>query len=395
MADTPITSIKTEETDLLFIHQIDGVSLSCPKQDLGTGVLKIHYQPTKKLLVLIFNDYDRIILASNSKAWSEGDYIMIPSIDDGLWKLYCSDEGRLAEVQDIFTFYIKYENRHHIKNTLALMDPNGQVTPVVDNVSIDLDEEDFIESQEKVPVYVDSASEVKLLYQQARRLQKESLRKEEVTHLEFNFFFFSSFFSGSRMIEEKIEPKGTPFKLGEQEKRLLDIVYQTTQTLGGVATQLLNGLIQRIPTPEPKTTQAHFGWSALRATATLLGGVTAAAGIVLDSSRQGITQMIRKKYGTDAGYLAERTMGSVTNMVHLVYFDAKGISRTVILGTGKHFETEKREAIFDQHDDLLSQQDTLSDTKSAGFNQKQSGCEQQKITSNQNSPSLSDRKQQR
>lgn len=69
-----------------------------------------------------------------------------------------SNPDQLVELQDILTFFIKYENRHCIKNTLALIDPKScQVTQVVaDNVTIDLEQEDFIESKEKVPVYVDS-----------------------------------------------------------------------------------------------------------------------------------------------------------------------------------------------------------------------------------------------
>lgn len=74
-----------------------------------------------------------------------------------------SNQKQLAEIQDIFTLYIKYENRHHLKNTLAIMDPNGQVTQVADNVTIDLDYEDFIESQEKVPVYVHSTDHVRFV----------------------------------------------------------------------------------------------------------------------------------------------------------------------------------------------------------------------------------------
>lgn len=69
-----------------------------------------------------------------------------------------SNSDQLDELQDILTFFIKYENRHSIKNTLALVDPvSCKVTKVItNNVTIDLEQEDFIESKEKVPVYVDS-----------------------------------------------------------------------------------------------------------------------------------------------------------------------------------------------------------------------------------------------
>jgi hypothetical protein len=73
-----------------------------------------------------------------------------------------------GELQDILTYFIKYENRHQMKNTLAMINPvSCQVTQVVaDNVQLDrsdaesiLSEDDFITSHEeergeKLPVYV-------------------------------------------------------------------------------------------------------------------------------------------------------------------------------------------------------------------------------------------------
>lgn len=83
-----------------------------------------------------------------------------------------SDEVTFGELQDVLTYFIKYENRHQMRNTLAMIDPvSCQVTQVVaDNVKLDrsdedsiLNEEDFISSYEaergqKLPVYVDHES---------------------------------------------------------------------------------------------------------------------------------------------------------------------------------------------------------------------------------------------
>lgn len=81
-----------------------------------------------------------------------------------------SEELTFTELQDVLTYFIKYENRHQMKNTLAMINPvSCQVTQVVaDNVQLDrtesesiLDEEDFISSHEdekgqKLPVYINN-----------------------------------------------------------------------------------------------------------------------------------------------------------------------------------------------------------------------------------------------
>jgi hypothetical protein len=85
-----------------------------------------------------------------------------------------SDEASFGELQDVLTYFIKYENRHQMKNTLAMVNPvSCQVTQVVaDDVHLDrtesesiLDEEDFFSSHEdekgqKLPVYVNNSSQV-------------------------------------------------------------------------------------------------------------------------------------------------------------------------------------------------------------------------------------------
>ncbi|CEI86067.1 hypothetical protein RMCBS344292_00512 [Rhizopus microsporus] len=167
--------------------------------------------------------------------------------------------------------------------------------------------------------------------------------------------------SGSRFIEEKIEPNATCFKLSEQDKDIVDMVYNTTHTVTSIASDVMNKALDvaasGIRTIEPKTAHAHFGWSALKATATLIGGVAAAASVVLDSSREGIVQIVRKKYGDDAGYVAEKTVGTVSHVADLlVYFDAKGISRRVVLGglSGlNQARQEEREVVFDHNEEAV------------------------------------------
>lgn len=83
-----------------------------------------------------------------------------------------SDEVTFSELQDVLTYFIKYENRHQMKNTLAMVNPAScEITQVVaGNVRLDrsdaesiLNEEDFISHQEaergqKLPVYVGNSN---------------------------------------------------------------------------------------------------------------------------------------------------------------------------------------------------------------------------------------------
>ncbi|KAH8556999.1 senescence-associated protein-domain-containing protein [Umbelopsis sp. PMI_123] len=86
-----------------------------------------------------------------------------------------------------------------------------------------------------------------------------------------------------------------------------------------------------ITTPsEPKDAQ-KLGQSALKAIGTVLSGTGAAAGTVSASARSAIVDLIRKKYGEDAGYVAARTLHATGNIVEmLIYFDARGIARQVV-----------------------------------------------------------------
>lgn len=150
------------------------------------------------------------------------------------------------------------------------------------------------------------------------------------------------------MIEEKIEPSKAPIKLSEQERRVFEVAYNTTSTATNIAAGLvdmavstavskINELVyddQQMQTREPvQNASRHFGISALQAVVKIVGGVASAASMVLVSSRDSIIQMIHKKYGTDAGYMAEKSIGSGINAAEmLVYFDARGISRRVVVG---------------------------------------------------------------
>jgi hypothetical protein len=159
------------------------------------------------------------------------------------------------------------------------------------------------------------------------------------------------------MIEDKIEVSEKPMKLSDQGRRVFEVVYNTTSTVTNMAAGFvdmavttavsnINSLVYndaQMQAREPvQNASRHFGISALQATVKIVGGVASAASAVLVSSRDSIIQMVHKKYGSDAGYMAEKTIGSGTNVAQmLVYFDARGISRRVVLSGANEFSRDK------------------------------------------------------
>lgn len=167
------------------------------------------------------------------------------------------------------------------------------------------------------------------------------------------------------MVEDKIEPTSNPVQLSNQERKVFDVVYNTTSTATSMASGLvdmavstavsnINAMVykdQQMQAREPvQNASRHFGISALQAAVKIAGGIASAASMVLATSRDSVVQMIHKKYGNDAGYMAQKTIGSGVNTAEmLMYFDARGISRRVVLGATNEYS---------------SHQDKMSDKKS-------------------------------
>ncbi|KAF1806792.1 senescence-associated protein-domain-containing protein [Mucor lusitanicus] len=400
MTVLPITpnADQIDPTSLTYICLVDRVSVSSFDQGIlthiGDGHLTayISSDPSAEQQVLLLKFYDyydqekaAIVLVSRSKAWLQDERTLIfPRVEGGLWRVNCSDSEELTftELQDVLTYFIKYENRHQMKNTLAMVNPvSCQVTQVVaDNVQLDrtesesiLDEEDFISSHEdekgqKLPVYINKSSsqepldpskvrKVRLLYQSGNAMVTGS---DWIAHalVLTGQALAQGIASGGKMLEDKIEPNKEPIKLSQQERRVFEVAYNTTTTATNMAAGLvdmavstavskINELVyddQQMQAREPvENASRHFGISALQAAVKIVGGVASAASMVLVSSRDSIIQMIHKKYGTDAGYMAEKTIGSGANMAEmLVYFDARGISRRVIVGGATEYDKQHK-----------------------------------------------------
>jgi hypothetical protein len=204
------------------------------------------------------------------------------------------------------------------------------------------------------------------------------------------------------MIEDKIEPTQNPMKLSSQERRVFEIVYNTTSTATSMAAGLvdmavstavsnINAMVyddQQMQAREPvQNASRHFGISALQAAVKIVGGVASAASMVLVTSRDSIIQMIHKKYGSDAGYMAEKTIGSGINAAEmLVYFDARGISRRVVLGTANEYSNQDKKSTSSTSEQVAGNQvvfendDWLDDHSSSTQNSGKAPTEKSLIT---------------
>lgn len=175
--------------------------------------------------------------------------------------------------------------------------------------------------------------------------------------------------NGGKMLEDKIEPNKTPVTLSDNDRRIFEAVYNTTSTATSFAAGLvdravssaisgINSMVYKdemMQAREPaQNASRHLGVSALQAALKIVGGVASAASLILESSRDSLVQMIHKKYGPDVGYMAEKTIGAGSNVAEmLVYFDARGISRRVILNGAREAVKPKPVSAITRNDNQV------------------------------------------
>ncbi|KAI8990277.1 senescence-associated protein-domain-containing protein [Pilobolus umbonatus] len=257
-----------------------------------------------------------------------------------------------------------------MRHTLATVNPvSGKVTKVVaNNVHLDredeeglLDEQDFMSSLDneeghKLPVYMDQNAtgntdpsdirKVRLLYNSGNALIAGSDWIAQAL-IFAGKSLARGISSGTQAIDSRLEPNQEPVKLSDEEKRIIEAVYNTTSTV----THLTSGLVDKavsvavsginsmaydsreMGAREPvENASRHLGVSALQAAVRIVSGAATAATAILASSRDSVVKIVHKKYGEDAKFIAERTLGAASNVADtLVYFDGAGISRRVIM----------------------------------------------------------------
>ncbi|KAI8376144.1 uncharacterized protein BYT42DRAFT_573574 [Radiomyces spectabilis] len=350
---------------------VDHVSLSFPNDqqlvNLGDGRLVL-FIDGDQLVARFFDYFDRelalITLPSRSMAWLQSEHVLIiRPLHSGPWRLDFSvvEHENFVTLQDMLAYFIKYENRHHLRNTLVMMNTaTYKVTQIIaKNVDIDVgkqldewqsdDGEEHIineseeKANEKLPVYVDeqfyaSSSHIPLDYRYRVRLLREGRKKEPVMSasdwavhglMMVSQALAKGIQSGTRKIEQGIEPASSPLVLSDTSRRYIDLAYNVASFVKRAAENSLEGIWgsrsmdERTASPSPYTQST---------TTKILRGAAFAASTIAGTSRESLIQLMHKKYGQGAKYLLEKALGQKGMDAEdtLVYFDGQGISRRVV-----------------------------------------------------------------
>ncbi|KAI7850593.1 hypothetical protein BDC45DRAFT_608714 [Circinella umbellata] len=339
---------------------VDRVSLSSFQRglvnDLGNGHLLINSNE-QQIDLRFINYYGEerasINLTPKSKAWLQPDQQLIfDRPEGGRWRLDCSasDINSFQALQDLLTFFIKYENRHHLRNALAMMNPvSCQVTEVIAR-NVQLEDEDT--QSEKQPVVMETPMvaggfKVRLLYKTSDAMVTGS------DWLAQSFVLAGQSLARgiqiqTRKMRDNVEATGNTIRLTEVDRQYVETFCNVNRSIlkgaGNLlskattaATSSINSFysddqLQRDPV---ENATRHFGVSLFHAAHNVVAGLSVATGSVLASSRNGVIDMIYKKYGSDAGFIAEKALGSGNDDVAdvLVYFDSHGVARQVFVGT--------------------------------------------------------------
>ncbi|ORX50464.1 hypothetical protein DM01DRAFT_1337640 [Hesseltinella vesiculosa] len=312
-----------------------------------------------------------ITIPSQSQAHLQDQTILhLPAADGKAWCLDCSasDPEELATLEDVLTYFIKYENPHQIRNTLAMMDPAScQITQVIaENVYMDppdansegeqvSNDDDFITTREnyygqKLPVTMDDnvfkdgleLRKVRLIYKTSKCMDVGSdwIARGLVRAGDTIANYIQT---GTKSVQETVEPANNQIVLSSKERYYIDVFYGMATMAGGLAARWFGQLFNttsdhvnefcggsfHIPSP-----QTQLGNAAVQAAGRIMEGTVIAAGTVYAASRDSLIDVIGQKYGHDASYLAEKLLGrhrEERGQDVLVYFDHQGISRRVMV----------------------------------------------------------------
>ncbi|KAI9306455.1 hypothetical protein BJ944DRAFT_229482 [Cunninghamella echinulata] len=352
----------------------------CSIQQVNINILELNESIQPIAFISSGNDLPvNITVPSQASAYLLNDNtITFPHPKGGLWSFDCSSSNPddFLRLQDILTFFIKFENQHNIKNTLVMMNPNScQITQVIaDNVYLgkehngiihddndddmlsDLADDDFITTREnyygqKLPVSMDESVFKDGLELRRVRLINQTSHCMDVSSdwvarglIRAGDTIAGYIQSGSSSVKSKVEPSDMQLVLSRNERHYLNFFYNITTVIGSMTGRWISRLFSmtstniqqycktdfRIPTPESK-----LGNSALQAASRIMEGTTIATKTVFSATRESLIQVVQKKYGHDAGFLIEKLMGGSgngnSNQDILVYFDGHGISRKVVM----------------------------------------------------------------
>ncbi|KAI9312176.1 hypothetical protein BX666DRAFT_860115 [Dichotomocladium elegans] len=155
--------------------------------------------------------------------------------------------------------------------------------------------------------------------------------------------------SQARNYSNTVEPAEKTLRLSQTDRSYIETFFNVNRSLikgagdllgkataaaaSGIHTLCADTQLQDDNDPV-QSAKRHLGVSVLHAAQNVLAGLTMATGSVLGSSRDSAIEIIYKKFGEDAGFLAEQAVGSRKSEVAdiLVYYDGNGVARQVFVG---------------------------------------------------------------
>ncbi|KAI9492245.1 hypothetical protein BDB00DRAFT_439452 [Zychaea mexicana] len=249
---------------------VDRVSLSSfvngQINDLGNGHVLVYsdqQQTTLRFIDYYGEERASIVLIPRSKAWLQPDHLLIfDRPEGGRWRMDCSasDLNAFQQLQDLLTYFIKYENRHQLRNVLAMMNPvSCQVTEVIAR-NVQLEDEDTQSEKQPVmmetPMVAGGSFKVRLLYRTSDALVTGS------DWLAQSFVLAGQSLARGIQIQTKkmsdtVEPTENTIRLSEVDRQYVETFYSVNRTLLKGTNEFVSLFIS------PLTYAMHANWKAL------------------------------------------------------------------------------------------------------------------------------------
>ncbi|KAI9026410.1 hypothetical protein CLU79DRAFT_741641 [Phycomyces nitens] len=374
------STISEPQETLSFLCTLDPVSLSCFEHSkfdvIGNGrllVLVTSPNAANQAIVLRFFDDDDqecafSVLEPLTKIWlQQKDVLMVPRHEGGFWRFdfSASDQETFGTFQDMLTLFLRYQNRHNIRNALVMIDAEScKLTQVIakdiylqgprpeDSQAI-IDEKGI---DEKLPMVVQCMDEVQMIgidpFKKAR--VQTMYRTGDALVTGSNWIASALIYAGKTVareiesrthVETPVEQSNGPLSTGENESFCREVIHQGTDivqkaTVGWLSSALsatISGISnmytdESLASPDPvQSASRHLGISTLHAATAIASSAAIAAGTILASSGKGVVQVIKKKYVQPQTKLPAHEIPVTSRQDVLVYFDGNGMSRQVVV----------------------------------------------------------------
>ncbi|KAL0094930.1 hypothetical protein J3Q64DRAFT_1829379 [Phycomyces blakesleeanus] len=375
------STISDPQETLSFLCTLDPVSLSCFENSdfdiIGNGRLLVLVtspdNPSQAIVLRFFDDDDQecafSVLEPQTKIWlQQQDLLMVPRHEGGFWRFdfSASDQETFCTFQDMLTLFLRYQNRHNIRNALVMIDAESCKLTQVIAKDIYLqgprpeDSQAIIDEKmidKKLPMVVQRMDEIQTIgidpLSKAR--VRTMYRTGDALVTGSNWLASALIYAGKTVareiesrttqIETTAEPSNTALNMGDNERYCLDVIHQgtgivqkaTASWLSSAFSATISGISnmytdESLASSDPvQSASRHLGISTLHAATAIASGAAIAAGTILASSGKGVVQVIKKKYVLPRGKPSVREIPRAPHQDVLVYFDGNGMSRQVVV----------------------------------------------------------------